>query len=218
MASLSPIRCVRAEDELAYVAGLVASDGHLTKSGYGVDIATSDEKFARKIHDILSIVSFKVPKISKKRTVYVVTVYDRELFKLLTEKFRIPRGKKSDILEPPTISEEKEIVGYIRGFFDGDSSVHRRRMRTKYVPRIRAMSQSKKILEWIKECLLKLGIRTGSIFIDKPHGFISKKYGVTKVCYRLELYGTAVKKFDEKIGYAHPEKIKKMNELLLLLN
>lgn len=209
--SLSPSKCVRAED-VAYIAGLVASDGHLDRSFPKVVIATSDEEFALKIRSLLEKVSQKESHIYKKSTAYAVEIWDKQLYDLLKKKYKIPSGKKSDILESPEITSEHEIMNFIRGFCDGDSSVHHRKMRKKFVPRIRIMSLSKKFLEWVREQLIKGGIRTGSPFIDKPHGFGSK------VCYRIEIYGTAVRKFKERIGYLHPVKSRKIDEVILLLN
>jgi len=82
-------------------------------------------------------------------------------------------------------------VDYIRGYFDGDSTVHKRK--------------------WLKNKLMSLDINTGNVFIDKLHGF------GTKICYRLELYGYSVKKYKQKIGYLHPEKNKKISGLVELL-
>ncbi|MBL7169464.1 MAG: hypothetical protein ISS48_00405 [Candidatus Aenigmarchaeota archaeon] len=211
MTSTSPNKCVGTRKELmSYIAGLIASDGHLEKTSYGISIATSSKIFANKICNILRKVNFKA-KIYKSRTCYVVYWHDKDLQNILIKDFSIPKGNKSDILCPPVI-KKNEVPYYLRGFFDGDSSVHRRKMRNKYVPRIRVMSTSKIILEWIKEQLYELNINSGSLFHDIPHGF------GYKMNYRLEIYGNAVKKFKEKIDYNHPDKIEKINKLLQLLN
>ena len=200
-------------DKTAYIAGLVASDGHLRKDDRNkeIEIATSNREFSEMIKNILSKVSKNKVYSRKNKTAYVVCVADKNLHQLLNEKFRIPVGKKSDILVPPEISEREEIKFFLRGFFDGDSTIHTRKMRNKKVPRIRVMSTSSEILIWIKEQLENFGINSGSLFEDKPHGFGKK------ICYRLEIYGSAVKKFYENINYFHPEKSKKIKKLIFLL-
>jgi len=96
--ALSPNRCVRAkEDLIAYIAGIVASDGHLTKNGYGIAITTANKEFTKHILEKLSLLSIKA-SLYKKSTAYVVEFYNKIFFNMLTEKFCIPRGKKSDIL------------------------------------------------------------------------------------------------------------------------
>lgn len=200
-------------DKTAYIAGLVASDGHLRKDEKNkeVEIATSSKDFSEIIKNILSEVSRNKVYFRKNKTAYVICVADKNLHSILNEKFRIPVGKKSDILVPPNLSGAEEIKFYLRGFFDGDSTIHTRKMRDKKVPRIRVMSTSQKILLWIKEQLKVFGINSGSLFADKPHGFGKK------ICYRLEIYGSAVKKFNDSIGYFHPEKSEKINKLIFLL-
>ncbi len=210
MTSLSPIKCVRVED-IAYIAGLVASDGHIDREFHKISIGTSDKEFAYIVLKMLRSMSENTPHIYGKKTAYSIEIWDKDLRSILTQKYKIPVEKKSDILTKPEIPKS-EVASFIRGFCDGDSSIHHRRMRKRFVPRIRIMSCSKEILEWIKQQLIEMGIRCGSPFIDMPHGF------GTKLCYRIEIYGTSVKKFKEKIGYLHPAKSKKLDELILLLN
>lgn len=211
MISLSPSKCVRVEN-IAYIAGLVASDGHLDRKFHKITIGTSDREFASIILETLKSISKYIPHIYEKKTVFSIEIWDKELHNILKQKYRIPLGEKSDILQKPEITSEQEISSFIRGFCDGDSSIHVRRMRKKFVPRIRIMSCSKDFLKWVRKKLSEIGISSSSPFVDKPHGF------GTKICYRIELYGTAVRKFKEKIGYIHPAKMRKINELVLLLN
>lgn len=201
-------------DKTAYIAGLVASDGHLRKDDKNkeVEIATSSKEFSEIIKNILNQVSKNKVYSRKNKTAYVICVADKNLHQILNEKFRIPAGKKSDILVPPDISGEEEIKSFLMGLFDGDSTIHTRKMRNKKVPRIRVMSTSSNILVWIKEQLGKFGINSGSLFSDKPHGFGKK------ICYRLEIYGSAVKKFNDSIGYFHPEKSEKIKNLISFLD
>jgi hypothetical protein len=207
--SLSPNRCRRTE-LIAYLAGLVASDGHIDKNSNRIEIATSNKRFAGIVYTLLQKVTCNPPHIYQHSSAYTVEVWDEKLCKTLTTKFKIPRGKKSDVLNCPEIFSTSEISNFIRGFCDGDSSPHYRRMRNKLVPRIRIMSTSKSILEWIRNQLKKLNIGCSSPFMDMPHGF------GCKVCWRIEIYGNNVKTFVKKVGYLHPEKKEKLDKLLLL--
>ena len=204
--TFSPNRCRRRE-LIAYLAGIVASDGHLKKNYHCIQIATANREFAKKLQKILSHLTNKPIKL-RRNGCWVIEVSDTTLYNLLVNSFRIPPGEKSDKLIPPNISIPEEIRAFIKGFCDGDSSIHTRRMRNKKVPRIRIMSTSKTILGWIKN---KDDIGCSKPFKDIPHGF------GTKMNWRIEIYGNNVRKFGEKIGYLHPEKRRKLEKLLLLL-
>jgi len=195
---------------IAYLAGLVASDGHLKKDSYGIQVSTANLEFAKNIQKIIAPITGKLPRIYQNGC-YVVEINDKALYKDLKERFRIPSGEKSDKLVSPLITEQEEIRQFIKGFCDGDSSVHKRKMRKKYVPRIRIMSTSKAILEWIRKQFIKDGIGCSKPFKDIPHGFGDK------MNWRIEIYGNNVRKFKEKIGYSHPEKLAKLESLLTLL-
>ena len=204
-----PNRCRRSE-LIAYMAGLVASDGHLKKNYSHIQIATANLEFARRIQKILNQI-ISTPSKLRKNGCWIVEVTDKGLYNLLTQTFKIPPGEKSDKLTLPNVVTREEVRAFIRGFCDGDSSIHSRKMRNKRVPRIRIMSTSKAILEWMREMLHEDEIGCSKPFRDIPHGF------GTKMNWRIEIYGNNVRKFGEKIGYLHPEKDVKLKKLLLLL-
>jgi hypothetical protein len=109
-----------------YVAGLVASDGHIrdycwliSQSHKGVDVLWKILKF--------------FPDGKLKRINNHVKRYSQEFSYNLTykkckginpfEDWKIPEGKKSYILEFPNNKTSDEIFLYLRGYFDGDGSI-----------------------------------------------------------------------------------------------
>jgi len=199
------------ENIIAYIAGLVASDGHLRKNESRIEISSKNRKFLLKVLRKLGRVGIKA-KIYERKNIYALYIYNDLVYDTLTRKFLLPPGKKAEKLAPIKGLSKKEVISFIRGFCDGDSTIHKRRMRNKYVPRIRIMSVAKEFIEWVYEELKKLGISCSKVFKDKPHGFGNK------ICWRIEIYGNNVKKFSKIIGYSHPEKKAKLRVLLKLLH
>jgi len=210
-----PNRCERRE-LIAYLAGLVASDGHLPKEGKYCIIYTKNLEFVKFLAELFSQLTSEVA-IKQKGKEYCVILHNSSIYHTLVDGFKIPIGKKADKLHVINVSSEEEVKAFIRGFCDGDSTIHTRKMRNKRVPRIRIMSICKEFLTWLREQLISLGIRCGKPFIDKPHGKIAIKYDC-KPCWRIEIYGNNVEKFKQIIGYFHPEKKKKIEEVCKLLH
>jgi len=88
-------------------------------------------------------------------------------------------------------------VSFLRGIFDAEGSVHKRRFT------INLSNKKDEVIELCKDLLSELQIRTGKIEKMKRN------------VKRLHIYGKDnLQKFQELIGFSHPEKAKRLESLL----
>lgn len=191
-------------NKMAYLAGLVASDGNLSRYNYRVKIVTSSKEFADYLlsmtHDL-----FRCHQLHNKIELYC---YNKRLWLTLNEVYNIPAGKKSYIVEPPKHMTPQESLDYLRGVLDGDGSVFtvmtklRRRREYRYVlPRLAYKSKSYSMVSWSKTMLEKYEMT--------PYFSNQKNF------WRWYLDGfTNLIKFKRKIGFCHPEKRNKLEQIL----
>lgn len=192
---------------MPHIAGLVASDGHMSKNSYKIKIVSTNKKFVDAIRQELSNLGFK-SGLYKGKTGYEVYLYNKKLWQILLIQYKIPPGKKAYDLEiPENLSTEAEIE-YLRGLLDGDSSIFEtttvlRRPNKVYryfVPRIEFKSKSRSVIVWSLNILRKYGMKP---YIQKDPNF-----------HRWFLDGCSnIRKF-ENIGFGHPEKQEKMKLIL----
>ena len=85
---------------LAFIAGIVAADGHIRISRPIIEIYSKDKEVLEKLQQILSKIeqTSTAMKVYKTKTKYVLYVYSSTLTATLTKTYKIPRGKKSKIL------------------------------------------------------------------------------------------------------------------------
>jgi intein-encoded DNA endonuclease-like protein len=176
--------------EIAYLAGVVHSDGWLTryKRTYYITLQTTDEDFALEFKRAIKAVTGRDVKIYRKKrrwhirngvvfidkkTPLVVQICSRELY---------------EILSNPEEFIAKSPEDYIRGFADGDGTIFRDN--DKY-SRIRLYNKNLERLERIRELLSKIGIDSHIRAINKG------------ALYALEISKQlAIKKFMECIGFS----------------
>ena len=201
-------------ETLAYIAGLVASDGSLSKKDYRVKIVTSNKQFAEKIKQLLEKLGFDsniyiYDKGSRRK--YEVYTYSKKLWIMLVQKFGINPGKKAKNITIPgglSIEEKKQ---YVRGLFDGDSTIYvpkvkLRRKGKVYVydlPRIVYKTQSEMLCKKLKETLEELGISTYTYHDSSSSTCAVVIDGFEKI-----------RKFSESIGYSHPCKKRRLMNIL----
>jgi len=113
---------------LDLLAGIIGSDGHLSKQQPAVYVINKDKKFLENtVKPLLEEFTNKQVKL-KFRTDgfgkgnYWIQVYSPWLWKILIKKYRIPPGKKSTIVEPPHLTTNEEKIDFFRGWFAGDGS------------------------------------------------------------------------------------------------
>ena len=194
---------------LSYIAGLIASDGHLAKKDFKIKITTTNLHFANAVKRIMSDFGVKA-SIYKGAKYYEISVYDKKLWKVFVEDFKIPFGKKSYSLQKPPIEKLESKIDFLRGLFDGDSSIfettailrRKNKIYKYFIPRIEFPSKSKPIVNWSADLLKNLGFR---VYIQK-HPKLHKMY----------LDGAKNMKKFSQIGFAHPDKQKKLEEIISL--
>src|SRR3989344_248055 len=193
---------------LAYLAGLIASDGHLGKQDYKIQITTTNFSFATAIRQLLANCGTKA-SIYKGRRHYEIYTCNKSLWESFVNNFKIPFGKKSYDLQDPKIVLQEDKISFLKGLLDGDSSIFetrtvlRRQKKTYryFVPRIEYASKSKAVVDWSIELMKELGM--------KPY------YNKHPKFYKWFLDGAEnIRKFENIVGYVHPDKQVKLKQLI----
>jgi DNA-binding transcriptional regulator WhiA len=189
--------------DIALVAGIVASDGHLDKDFHIIRIVSGSSNFVEFLKQ-------KLQKISKEeiriyisesgygKTKYVIYINDKILYQTLNEKFNIPKGKKSSIIEPPNNLDQEEESSYIEGWFAGEGSISHDKN-----PQIALWSKSEKMIRWLSEKIKEKGII--------PQIYYSKKKQQYLLMIRRKKDFLS---FVEKFNFIHPDKKSKLVSIL----
>ncbi len=153
-------------NNLAYVVGVIATDGNLSPDLRHIHITSKDYEMVincRKCLNIDNKIGKKARGGSKEKKYYVLQFGDINFFNFLLELGITPRKSKtiSELNIPP-----KYFAHFFRGCIDGDGSIsiskHPESKHPQY--KLRLCSASKSFLNWIlKLCKLTFGITGGSI-------------------------------------------------------
>ena len=187
---------------LAYIAGLVASDGNITciKRTCKIKIVTSSKKFAEMVREIMTKFCNARIYSTSNREIYEIYCYSKQLANVLILKYELKYGKKSSNIVLPNL-DERYLTWYVKGLYDGDSWIGEVRIKLKrklykyeYVlPRIVYKSKSR-------------------ILITQLEGFL-RRNKITPYTWRdNEIYALVIdglkniKVFNRVIGYMHPDK------------
>jgi len=200
---------IKLDNALAYFIGLFIAEGFTNKyQGYYLTQFTGHWQFEhafydetiRKIADNLFSLKPYIRHDSLSNAVRF-NLYSRDLFTMITERFKISRGRKSyTVLIPDEIlNADKEILfSCISGIYDGESCffVDKRKKYNKPYPRIDLHMVNPTIIKQIYEILIKNGIKCS----------ISGNY------VRIYIYGDKnISDFLNKIGFQNPKHINKVD-------
>ena len=190
--------------ETAMIAGIVASDGHLDKDFHIVRIVTSSEAFLKFTKTALEKITKNkirvyVSKSGFGKQRYTIYLNDESLYNLLFEKFNIPKGKKSSLIEPPKNLDAKEEKAYIEGWFAGEGSI----THDRNVPQFILWSKSDEIIHWLRDKLAEKNIGV-TLFFSK------KKQQHMIIVRRKDDFLRFIKEFN----IIHPDKKLKLASLL----
>ena len=195
--------------EIAYLAGVVASDGSMGhyRAEWRISLQTTDEDFASEFQKTIKTITGKHAYVQRKRR--RSHICDGVLF----------RDKKAPIIAKIASKELYEVLNnteeyinrnpeaYIRGFADGDGSISKERRNYSkecVYYRIGLYNSDLKKLGKIKTLLHKIGIQSRL----RPHNA-----GHKRQMYRLEIGKmNDVRKFMEKIGFSIKRKQQKWKE------
>ena len=190
---------------LPYLAGLVASDGNMQSRE--VRIATSVMPFLHVVHNLVEALGYN-PRISKVEGASIIRIYSTSLRKTLTNKYKIPVGKKAGKIIFPSWLDNAAKNHYISGYFDGDGSVSviRSGKKGQWGPyqtiRTTFTSKSAAFLQGLREYLVSLGFTPTSLKAEVE-------------VYRLKMYSRKnLELFARSFRIRHPVKIAKIGSVL----
>jgi hypothetical protein len=201
--------------KLAYFIGLFIGDGFTNKynSSFMVQFTgdKKEEEFYRGLFSDYSKKLFNIsPRIKDDRVANAIRVnlYSKNLFKMITNRFKISSGRKSHtVLIPDEILNANESVLFscVKGIYDAEGCLFfdRRKGYKKPYPRIDLHMCNLGILKQVHEILKVAGI--------------SSTLGTYEKNLRVTIYGEEnIKKFIKKIGFNNPKQIKKLKEANLI--
>ena len=193
--------------DLALLAGIVGSDGHLAKDEPQVIIINKNLEFIEKIV-IPLIIKFtnKFPYLRFNKSgfgtgKYFVRVWSPKIWKKLQEKYSIPYGAKSKTIKPPSNLSKKDKIDFLRGWIAGDGSITHERSR----PKIEIWSKSNEMLVWFKKILNENEIESRIFYAKKKNEYILR---IGKQ--------NSVKLFLKRLSIPHPSKQEKLLTLCSL--
>jgi len=149
---------------LAYLVGLIASDGCLSVDGRHIDITSKDVQLLVTVNGLLERqrkIGFK--KNSHGDTARCIQIGDVAMYRWLLQIGLTPR--KSKTIGSLNIPDEF-FADFFRGVFDGDGSAycyHDRRWVSSYVVTLSVASASKTFILFLRNSLVKLLGIQGSI-------------------------------------------------------
>src|SRR3989339_364354 len=177
------------DEDLAYITGLLVSDGHLSSNS--IDFCCYEEGIRNSIKHKLVDKFGRFESYYNDNRVYVCNSFIPYFFNKI---FGLPIGKKSRIVKIPEIifkSDNKVIAPFIRGLFDGDGTVSAGLSYKTY---------SKELAEGLTYLLGRLGIL--SYLVAEKEGF------------RVNIPAPDYLKYNEIIGFDELKKANKLKELI----
>ncbi len=185
-------------DEMAYVLGLMMSDGYVFTNPRGSNyfgITSTDLEIVEKLRTILASnhkIGIKRVKNPNWKTRYVLQIGSKDVVAELS-KFGIIQNKSLNIKFPQNIPD-RFLRHFVRGYFDGDGGVylkqHWRRDRGKlnWVFQVYFVSGSRVFLEELHSILLKVCVKGGFIN-NKKRGYalvFGRRDGLALACLMYE--------------------------------
>jgi len=177
------------DEVLAYIAGAVISDGHLSKAS--IDISCFEEGFREAVKSALISKFGNCETYYNGNRVYLCNLFVPYFF---NKAFEIPFGKKSRTVAVPEIifkSDSKAIASFVRGLFDGDGTCS---------SGLSYKTSSKELAEGLSYLLARLGIYC---YLDNK----GEQYKVT-------IPSIYEAKYSELIGFSNKFKAEKLKLLL----
>lgn len=108
-------------EEKAYLLGWIASDGHISKSGFVISIHNRDKEILVKLRDTF----FPGITIKASKGKVSLSIFSKKISTTLCNILKIKGpGKKSHTVGFPDL-EPGLVIHFLRGFFDGDGHVRK---------------------------------------------------------------------------------------------
>ena len=195
-------------EELAYLVGIISSDGYIRKDNKIV-LINKDKRIISKFKKLIKrLFALKVGiifwKEKRKGKIYRwinSIVYSKALKEYLAINFGLKEGKKNEYLRVPEVifnSPKSVIAKYLQGLFDGDGSI----IIGKNNVAIKLTAKNRDFAYDIQELLL---------FFDII-GYVKKtRNNLWEVVISSRIN---VEKFKKEIGFSHSEKAKKIKKAI----
>lgn len=144
----------RQNENMAYILGLIASGGSVSKKENLVAIQLQE-----KDKDILEQIR-KITKVQRPLEEYIRKETNHKIFSFRNwssewKKDLLHYGivpQKTFTLKPPTFLDKKYIIDYIRGYFDGDGSMYEVKSQNRTFFEI--SGASKEVIDWMRDSLI----------------------------------------------------------------
>jgi deoxyuridine 5'-triphosphate nucleotidohydrolase len=159
----------------AYILGIIASDGHVSKKGS--IIIKLHQKDIDVLEKIVSII--KIPIKTERYNIKSITINSSQISNDICKLLKIIPGKKSHTLGFPELPQNL-IRHYIRGLFDGDGSCSSTKNKKNF-PVVTFTSSSKENIDGVQKLM------NGSLSVDK------------RICYKIDLSGNKALDFLGKL-------------------
>lgn len=156
--------------DMAYVLGLLYADGYMPRSKSSFSLSLKEKDFLEHIKYVLE--STHPIKKSKVQELYTLSIGSSKMIKDLLNRGLTPR--KSLKIKFPTIPDNY-ISHFIRGYFDGDGSLHRQKGYNTYTAEV--VTGSKDFILSLKSKLEKFtGVSAQRIYKHKASNAYYIKY------------------------------------------
>ncbi len=187
----------RINEELGYLLGLIAGDGHVDE--FEVAFFNRSKELRGYVKDSFEkLFGKKAREVFPKRRVPLVTVTSKALAKGFAEVYGFDVGKKEkfNVAFKFLNAKRDAMVAFLRGLFDSDGGANRRE--------VYFSTSSKHLAETVQLMLLRLGIVS----------FLREKEVNGRKHYELTIWGKDVIKFAEKIGFSDRRKAEKLKKVI----
>ncbi|WP_258083098.1 LAGLIDADG family homing endonuclease [Thermococcus thermotolerans] len=198
-----------ADEKFWYLVGLLTGEGYSQNRNGSATVyfTNNNEELIRFAHDYLSTLGL-TPTIReghKGKSAKEVYASSVELYRLL-EWLGIAKKSREKKVPPQLFSARlKDIKEFLRGYFDAEATVDKRR------PKITIVSASKELLQGIQQLLLRFGVK--SQLHETRARATNGKMKTKETYYRLFITGEDALKFREKIGFGLSSKIRLLEKV-----
>nr|QEK15867.1 helix-turn-helix domain-containing protein [Thermococcus aciditolerans] len=198
-----------ADEKFWYLVGLLTGEGYSQNRNGSATVyfTNNDEELIRFAHNYINALGLTptIRESHKGKSAKEVYVSSVELYRLL-EWLGIAKKSREKKVPPQLFSARlKDIKEFLRGYFDAEATVDKRR------PKITIVSASKELLQGIQHLLLRFGVK--SQLHETRARATNGKMKTKETYYRLFITGEDALKFREKIGFGLSSKIRLLEKV-----
>ena len=180
--------------ELTFILGAM-EDGCLTKresiGDFTIEFDQKNKEWLEELSKCFKVVFGKTSSIkTTKRGFFRLRIHSKEIFQKLENLMK----RREELIENSSLECKAK---FLRGVFDSESSVHRKR----FV--IALSNKNTNLLKFCKNLLEDFNIKTGSICKSNKDVFEFCVFGRDNL-----------EKFRQRVGFLHPDRKRKLDELL----